>query len=67
VAVGDHNSKAKGNIGAVIVLIERKESRNEEGFFEIKNYKVGMIDGKLLKEDVFYKLEGGEFIEVKET
>ena len=28
--------------------------------------KSAQIDGKLLKEDVFYQLKGGEFIEVKE-
>ena len=28
--------------------------------------KSAQIDGKLLKEDVFYQLKGGKFVEVKE-
>ena len=58
--VGRTGSRAKGKEGTVIVLVER----NEHG--EIVDFKVGKIDGESLKEDVFYKLENGEFVEVKE-
>jgi len=64
IAVGDHNSTARGKIGSLIVLIERSEKRNKEGFYEIKHYKAGVIDGKTLKEDIFYTLVNGEFVRV---
>ena len=35
----------------------------EERSFEIKNYKVEVVDGEKIKEDTFYKLENGEFVE----
>ena len=60
VLVGDKGSRAKGKKGTIIVLLVR----NDHG--EIVDFKVGKIDGESLKEDVFYKLENGEFVEVKE-
>jgi hypothetical protein len=57
VMVGDHGSTAKGKRGSVIVLVER----NSDG--DITAYKARMIDGETLKEDVFYRLENGEFVE----
>ena len=56
--VGDHGSIAKGKKGAVIVLIERGADRS------IINYKAEFIDGEHIKEDKFYKLKNGEFVEV---
>lgn len=58
--MGDKGSRAKGKKGTMIVLLVR----NDHG--EIVDFKVGKIDGESLKEDVFYKLENGEFVEVKE-
>ena len=57
IIVGDSGSIAKGKKGAVIVLVER-DSNN------IFNYKAVQIDGKEIKEDTFYKLENGKFVEV---
>ena len=59
VVVGDHGSIAKGKRGSVIVLVERG------ALGEITAYKAGAVDGVTLKEDTYYRLENGEFIEVK--
>ena len=58
-AIGDHNSHFKGKIGSVVCIVERNNK------YEIVNYKATQIDGKIIKEDTWYKLEKGEFIEVK--
>ena len=50
--------KVKGGLGTVLVLCEE-----EEMSCDIKNYKVEVVDGKKIKEDTFYKLENGEFVE----
>lgn len=60
VIVGRTGSRAKGKEGTVIVLVER----NEHG--EIVDFKAGKIDGESLKENVFYELVNGDFVEVKE-
>ena len=56
--VGDSGSVAKGRKGTVILLVER----NECG--DIISYKVEQIDGATLREDTFYRLKNGEFVEV---
>ena len=53
-----NGAKVKGGLGAVLVLCEE-----EEISYDIKNYKVEVVDGKKIKEDTFYKLENGEFVE----
>ena len=60
IIAGDHGSIAKGKKGAVILLVER----NQKG--EIINFNAVQVDGEIIKEDTFYKLENGEFVEVKE-
>ena len=59
--VGDNGSVAKGKIGSLIVLVERELKDNE---YVIKNFGAVMVDGEKIKEDTFYKLENGEFVEV---
>jgi len=54
-------SKAKGKIGCFIVLTERKEINNEYHIVDIKSAKV---DGENIKEDTFYMLKDGKFVEV---
>ena len=54
-------SKAKGKIGCFIVLTEWKEINNEYHIVDIKSAKV---DGENIKEDTFYMLKGGKFVEV---
>jgi len=57
IAVGDNKSIAKGKIGSCIVLCERDNNYN------LVNAKAVIIDGKIIKEDVWYKLEKNQFIE----
>lgn len=54
-------SKAKGKIGCFIVLTEWKEINNEYHIVDIKSAKV---DGENIKEDTFYMLKDGKFVEV---
>lgn len=35
----------------------------EKTNYNIKNYKIEVVDGEKIKEDTFYKLENGEFVE----
>ena len=59
IIVGDNGSIAKGKKGAVILLVERKQKG------EIINFNAVQVDGEIIKEDTFYKLENGEFVEVE--
>ena len=54
------NSIIKGKIGTWITLA----SYDDEGIIDC--VKSAQIDGTKLKEDVFYRLENGEFVEVEE-
>ncbi len=49
----------KGNIGSWLVIAERNDTGE---ILEIKSVKV---DGKKVKENVFYKLKNGKLIEQK--
>ena len=55
------DSKAKGKIGCFIVLAEWKEINYEYHIVDVKSAKV---DGKNIKEDTFYTLKDGKFVEV---
>ena len=57
--IGDNGSIAKGKKGAIILLVERDTDYN------IINFNAVQVDGERIKEDTFYKLENGEFVEVK--
>ena len=59
ILAGDVGSIAKGKKGAVILLVER----NKKG--EISNFNAIQVDGEIIKEDTFYELENGEFVEVE--
>ena len=54
-------SKAKGKIGCFIVLAEWKEIDYEYHLVDVKSAKV---DGENIKEDTFYMLKEGKFVEV---
>ena len=57
------NAKAKGGVGCWIVLSEWKEiSWNER---ELICVKTTLVDGIIIKANVYYKLINGEFTEVK--
>ena len=59
IIVSENGSKAKGDIGSVIIMIKR----NDEG--EIINYKAIQIDGEKYKADTMYQLIDGEIVEVE--
>ena len=64
-AIG-RSSIIKGKKGCWITLAEYEYSEEKDRYICIC-VKSAQIDGKILKEDVFYKLENGEFVEVKEN
>ena len=58
------NSKAKGKIGCYIAVAEWRE--NSDGNYELINFASHKVDGKTIKEDVYYTLKDGKFVEVDE-
>ena len=58
------NCVIKGKIGNWITLSEWKEDSKKNRFVPV-SVKSAKIDGKILKEDVFYKLVDGKFVEQK--
>ena len=56
-----NNVKAKGGLGAILLLAE-EEPEN----YEIKDWKAEYVDGERIKADTWYKLENGKFVEVGE-
>ena len=58
------DSKAKGALGCWIVLTERDCWNGET--YPIKEVKAFKVDGETIKSDTWYKLVGGEPVEVKE-
>jgi hypothetical protein len=61
VVVGDNGSKAKAELGTILVLVNREYKNND---LIIVDYKAGLVDGKKIKADTWYKLKNGKFIEV---
>ena len=59
-----YESIAKGKIGSWITLSEWKYSEAEQANIPVC-VKTEKIDGIKIKADTFYKLENGEFVEVK--
>ena len=59
VAIVSTGGKAKGDIGSVLVLVNRDDYGN------IVEFKAVQVDGKQVKADTWYKLENGELKEVK--
>ena len=57
-----HNGKVKAKIGCWICLSEWKQ-RADKSWYPAY-VKAGQIDGKNLKENVWYKLKGGKFVPV---
>ena len=53
--------KVKGGLGAVLVLVEEISDN-----YDITAWKAEVVDGVRIKEDTYYKLENGEFVEVTE-
>ena len=63
VARGDEKCKnrVKGKIGSILVI-----ALENDGDFEIKDFAVGIVDGKTIKADTWYKCEGGQLVEAGE-
>ena len=59
-----YKGKAKGSIGSWIGCAEY--ALNEDGLYHPVDFKVVRVDGKTIKEDVFYRLQNGAFVEVEE-
>ena len=59
---------AKGKKGDILVLAEYKEIYLDDGRWVHKPVcvKTKKIDGKILKEDTFYKLENKKFVEAED-
>ena len=60
-----HGSIAKAKKGSWITLSEWVYDDNKHRFTPIC-VKTEFVDGERIKEDVFYKLENGEFVEVEQ-
>ena len=58
------DSKAKASLGSAICICERGEWNGET--YPLLAIKAAIIDGETLKPDTWYKLEDGEFVEVRE-
>jgi hypothetical protein len=57
------NSKAKGKLGCYIAVAEWKQK--ESGEYDLMNFRAHKVDGKVIKEDVYYTLKNGKFVEAK--
>ena len=68
-ASGDHgisvsrgsSVRCKGGIGALLVIAEEDNID-----VKIKNWCAGVVDGKKIKTDTWYKCENGNFVEVED-
>lgn len=58
-----NNCKARAKKGSFITLAEWKWSEEAKAHIPV-NVKTRKVDGKNIKEDTFYKLENGKFVEV---
>ena len=52
--------KARGVLGSHIVCAEWREI---DGTLKFVCAKMARVDGEIIKENVYYKLENGEFVE----
>ena len=70
VMAAGYDSIAKAKIGSWITLAEwvKTDKKNEKGYiiWSPKCVKTEYVDGDRIKEDTFYKLKNGEFVEVSE-
>ena len=64
VMAAGYNSIAKAKIGSWITLAEWIRTENDT--WKPKCVKTEYVDGEHIKENIFYKLIDGEFVEVKE-
>ena len=55
--------KAKGKLDCYIAVAEWVQK--DDGEYELINFKAHKVDGKIIKEDTYYTLKNGKFVEVK--
>ena len=53
--------RVKGGIGAILVIVEEEKDN-----YDIREWKAVVVDGEKIKPDTWYKLSGGELVEVEE-
>ena len=51
----------KGGLGAILVIAEEEKNN-----YDIRDWKAVVVDGEKVKPDTWYKLSGGEIVEVEE-
>ena len=56
-----NNVKVKGGMGAILVIAEEYSDN-----YNIKEWKVAIVDGVKIKPDTWYCLKNGEFFEVED-
>lgn len=56
------DSKAKGKLGCYIAVAEWKQNNGE---YELINFRAHKVDGKIIKEDTYYTLKNGKFVVVR--
>lgn len=54
-----NNVQVKGGIGAILVIAEEGEDT-----YDIVDWKAVVVDGEVVKADIWYRLENGELVEV---
>ena len=59
-----HGCKAKAKVGCWITLAEWKYDEEKEHSVPVC-VKTEFVDGERIKEDVFYMLKDGEFVEAE--
>ena len=64
VAWGFHG-KAKGVLGAHIVLADWEGDENDSDTWELKGARLFKVDGKMVKADTWYTLRDGELVETE--
>ena len=58
------DSKVKGKLGCYIAVAEWK--RKDNGEYDLINFRAHKVDGKTIKEDTYYMLKNGRFVEYKD-
>ena len=53
-------SKARGKLGCYIAVAEWAKTQNG---WELKGFRAHKVDGKTIKEDIYYTLKNGKFVE----
>ena len=58
------NGRVKGGLGCILVARNVKWN-NDKGRFDVTDWAAGIVDGKKIKADTWYKLQDGKLVEVE--